>query len=356
MTTPSHELRETIVEVISARHPQPVGLQELYRAVERVVAFDERDLAPPTLRGKEVNEPSWKRNVRNVLQRAKQAGTLVNFAYDAWRLPTPHPYSELDETSAWEEVRNAGEKALAHGVVYQSTKQGHRYRVMEAGSARLLIERLDSPGPEKVTAGEVQRAARYLNAAGGRVGRQTLSRTVAKEVSIVFLHPRLTWSEDNDWIEVVGAESPVEAAKPVYQDFGEAPDDDPARLALFARRVRRGQPKFRRNLLRLYGGRCAVSGWGPESVLEAAHILLHAHSGLNHKDNGILLRADLHSLFDDGLLRIDPSSLSIVMHPSLAGTPYWTLHGTTLRPREDASQPSRKYLDQRWQTSPIGDH
>jgi hypothetical protein len=354
MTTPSHELRKTIVEVLSAVHPQPIGLQQIYQAVERAVVFDAEDLAPPTVRGESVNEPSWKRNVRNVLQHSKQAGTLVNFAHNAWRLPTPDPHSRLDETTAWEEVRNAGEKALAHGVVYRSTKQEHGYRVQEAGSKRLVIERLDSPAAETVTAGEVQSAARYLNAAGGRVGRRTLSYTVAKEVSIVFLHPRLTWSEDNDWIQVVGAESGGEPERPVYEGFGEAPDDDPARLALFARRVRRGQPKFRKKLLALYGGRCAVSGWGPESVLEAAHILLHAHHGLNRSENGILLRADLHGLFDDGLLKIDPSTLTVVLDRSLEETPYWPLNGATLRPRLDASQPSREYLRARWETPPAG--
>jgi hypothetical protein len=183
---------------------------------------------------------------------------------------------------------------------------------------------------------------------GGRVGRRTLSYTVAKEVSLVHLHPRLRWSEDRDWIEVIGADPAKEIEKPVYRDFGEAPDDDPARLAQFARRVRRGQVRFRQNLLELYGRRCAISGWGPESVLEAAHILLHAHTGLNRSENGILLRSDLHSLFDDGLLRIDPATFTVVLHPSLANTPYWSLNGAPLRPRLDASQPSRDYLRQRW--------
>lgn len=349
MTTPSQALRETVVRTLSAVHPQPMRVQEIYRAIEQAVVFDAEDLAPPTVRGEPIAEPSWKRNVRNVLQHSKRAGTLVNITHEAWRLPTPDPRLRLDEERAWEEVRNAAAKALDHGVVYRSTKQEHGYRVGEVGSARLVIERLDSPAPETLTAGEVRQAARYLNAAGGRVGRRTLSYTVAKEVSLVFLHPRLTWSEDGDWIEVVGVEPDAGVSRPVYEGFGEAPDDDPARLAQFARRVRRGQPKFRKNLLALYGGRCAISGWGPDSVLEAAHILLHADSGLNHTDNGLLLRADLHSLFDDGLLRIDPSTLAVVLDPSLKPTPYWTLNGTPLRPRLDASQPSRDYLRLRWE-------
>lgn len=354
MTTPSSELRETIERTLAAAHPQPVRVQEIYRAVEHAVTFDLDDLAPPTVRGEAMGEPAWKRNVRNVLQHAKRAGTLVNLAHEAWRLPTPDPRLRLDEKRAWDEVRIAAEKAVEHGVIYRSTNQEHRYRVKEAGSTRLVIERLDSPAPETLTAGEVRLAARYLNAAGGRVGRRTLSYTVAKEVTLVFLHPRLTWSEDNDWIQVVGVEFTGATGTPVYRDFGEAPDDDPARLAQFARRVRRGQPKFRRNLLALYGGRCAVTGWGPESVLEAAHILLHAESGLNHSDNGILLRADLHSLFDDGLMKIDPSNLTIVLDPSLSGSPYWALNGGTLRPRIDGSHPSCEYLRQRWQSPALG--
>lgn len=348
MTTPSSALRETIVEALSLVHPQALGLREIYRAVEGALTFDADDLAPISVQGGRNTEPSWKRNVRNVLQHHKRAGTLVNIAREEWRLPTPDPRLRLDEERAWEEVRNAAEKARLHGVIYRSTKQEHGYRVQEVGSARIIIQRLDSPAAETLTAGEVQLAARYLNAAGGRVGRRTLSYTVAKEVSIVFLHPRLGWSADNDWIDVTRTQ-PADAVQiPVYRDFGEAPDDDPARLAQFARRVRRGQAKFRKNLLKLYGERCAVSGWAPESVLEAAHILLHADSGLNHSDNGILLRADLHSLFDDGLLRIEPSSLTIVLDSSLADTPYWPLNGSPLRPRRDASQPSREYLRARW--------
>ena len=347
MTTPSHRLRETIFRVVNGAHPRSVALDELYQAVEHSVVFDADDLAPPTLRGVAVSEPSWKRNVRNVLQHAKTDASLVNIQRNAWRLPSPNPEFHLEESAAWPIVRRAAEKEYAHASIFMSTKHEHRYRVAEVGTSRIEIERLDSPGPETLTAGDVTRAAKYLNAAGGRLGRRTVSHTVAKEVAIVRLHPLLEWSADNEWIEVLGGWN-QEPVVPVYEDFGEAPDDDPAKLARFARRIRAGQPKFRRNLIQLYGGRCAVSGWGPECVLEAAHILLHAKSGLNHRDNGILLRSDLHNLFDDGLLRIDPDSFTIVLEPSLADTPYWALNGAALRPRSDGGHPSREYLRSRW--------
>ena len=78
-------------------------------------------------------------------------------------------------------------------------------------------------------------------------------------------------------------------------------------------------------------------------MLEAAHIRLHAGSGINDSKNGILLRADLHALFDDGLLKIEPETRTVVIDPSLAETPYWTLNGTALRSRMDSSQPSADY-------------
>jgi hypothetical protein len=349
MTTASHLLRKAIDASFAAAHPRRLRLDELYRAVEAPVEFDADDLAPVTVRGAPSSEPSWKRNVRNVLQSSKRAGTLVNYEHSSWGLPAPNAELHLDESAAWPEVRREAEKALRDEVEFRSTQQGQRYRILEVGAARIVIDRVDSYGNETLSEQEVRQGIRYLNAAGGRLRRRTVHNTVAKEVSIVRLHPRLAWSADHEWIEVRGAGSGA-PAKPVYRDFGEAPDDDPAKLARFARRVRRGQPVFRRNLLRLYGERCAISGWAPGAVLEAAHILLHAESGLNHRDNGLLLRSDLHDLFDEGLLRIDPESLRVVLNPALAETPYWELHGVALRPRLDGSHPSREYLRRRWET------
>lgn len=139
------------------------------------------------------------------------------------------------------------------------------------------------------------------------------------------------------------------ARRPKYADFGEAPDDDPNDLATFAAKVRKGQPQFRANLRTLYEDKCALSGWGPPEVLEAAHIYGHAESGINHTDNGLLLRADLHALMDAGLLRIEPASLTIIIDDALTNTEYWLLHGKTLRPRSDGSQPRSDYLALRFE-------
>lgn len=139
----------------------------------------------------------------------------------------------------------------------------------------------------------------------------------------------------------------TDRAKPTYQDFGYAPDDDPDELRLFAARVRKGQPAFRKSLLAAYGYRCAISGTGPAEVLEAAHIVSHADSGINALDNGILIRADLHHLFDARLLDIEPNSFTIAISPVLEKTDYGALAGVKVRPREDGTYPDKKYLLER---------
>jgi hypothetical protein len=254
----------------------------------------------------------------------------------------------LSPDGAWDLVLAAARAAMAGEETFASVKWGRRYRIAAVDDQRIEIERLDATDPTTLSPRGVATAIGRVNAAAGRARRATVITTVAKETALVHLHPRLRWSDDGDWIETVPPTGEEAAAPPVYRDFGRAPDDDPERLQHFARRVRAGQPAFRRKLLAVYGGRCAVSGWGPDVVLEAAHVLVHARSGLNHVDNGLLLRADLHTLFDDGLLRVHPDTLAVSVHPSLHATPYAELDGRPLRPRLDGGRPGRDYLQWKW--------
>ena len=58
---------------------------------------------------------------------------------------------------------------------------------------------------------------------------------------------------------------------------------------------RRGQPKFRKDLLVAYGERCAITGMDCPQALEAAHILPYRGDHTNHVKNGLLLRSDIHT-------------------------------------------------------------
>lgn len=69
--------------------------------------------------------------------------------------------------------------------------------------------------------------------------------------------------------------------------------------------ARQGQADFRRRLLEAYGGRCAITGCDTEAALQAAHISPYDGPATNRVTNGLLLRADVHNLFDRGLIWID---------------------------------------------------
>lgn len=68
---------------------------------------------------------------------------------------------------------------------------------------------------------------------------------------------------------------------------------------------RRGQAKFRESLIDLYG-KCAFSSCSTLRALEAAHVDPVKRNGIDRPSNGILLRADLHKLFDANLIAVSP--------------------------------------------------
>jgi hypothetical protein len=72
-----------------------------------------------------------------------------------------------------------------------------------------------------------------------------------------------------------------------------------------------------------------VTGCTVLAVLEAAHIKPYRGEQDNHPENGLLLRSDIHTLFDLDLLGIEPGRLQVELHPSLR-TEYGDLVGMQL--------------------------
>lgn len=87
--------------------------------------------------------------------------------------------------------------------------------------------------------------------------------------------------------------------------------DSEQRAARFAKvEVRSQQSAFRNAVYRACQGRCVVSGCSVPEALEAAHVKgRHWRLGHNSAKDGILLRRDLHALYDRGLLQIDADGL-----------------------------------------------
>jgi putative restriction endonuclease len=98
---------------------------------------------------------------------------------------------------------------------------------------------------------------------------------------------------------------------------------------------RLGQGSFRIVVTDAYERRCAVTGERVLPVLEAAHVKPYSEGGLHRVDNGLLLRSDLHTLFDRGCvtitedLRVEVSKR--IKEEFQNGRDYYALHGHALR-------------------------
>jgi putative restriction endonuclease len=128
------------------------------------------------------------------------------------------------------------------------------------------------------------------------------------------------------------------------------PDEFHHRVRVFAEITRRrGQGIFRKNLLEAYKERCCISGCSDLPVLDAAHIIPFSKTVSNDTSNGLLLRTDLHTLFDEDLLGIEPFTLTVHIAESITDPNYVRLAGSAVQTPDDQSlQPSFSSLSKRW--------
>lgn len=146
-------------------------------------------------------------------------------------------------------------------------------------------------------------------------------------------------------VSIRQASNPVAEALAVAQEAAEqASAFDPTDVSDARTRItaaiirRRGQPAFRKALMEAYGEACAITGCNVPAVLEAAHIHPYKGTHTNVASNGLLLRADIHTLFDLGLIAIESETMTVRVSPELTGTIYATLEGSPLRNATKDSQ------------------
>lgn len=134
-------------------------------------------------------------------------------------------------------------------------------------------------------------------------------------------------------------------------DAFDASDSSDGRKKVIASIVRRrGQPKFRRELIDAYVGRCAVTGCALVDILEGAHIKPYMGDHTNHVSNGLLLRADVHTLFDLQLVRIHPETLRVEVAPR-AKAAYGQFDGQSITvPAEKSRRPDAEALRQHFES------
>jgi hypothetical protein len=142
----------------------------------------------------------------------------------------------------------------------------------------------------------------------------------------------------------------IKASADVVQ-AGEDDDDDRGpedRRQFAAISVRRGQPEFREKLLAAWQRTCAVTGCRIVGLLEAAHISPHSEGTDYRTSNGLLLRADIHTLFDLGLLSID-SHCRVHLADAIQFSEYRQYLGKQIDrlPERSADAPSHEALAKR---------
>jgi putative restriction endonuclease len=113
---------------------------------------------------------------------------------------------------------------------------------------------------------------------------------------------------------------------------------------------RLGQGIFRVLVTDVYRRRCAVTGERTLPVLEAAHVKPYAEGGTHELTNGILLRSDLHTLFDRGYVTITRDyRLEVsrrIREEFENGREYYALHGREVRvPPDDGERPAPSLLE-----------
>ena len=215
----------------------------------------------------------------------------------------------------------------------QATRARNFDELVKAAYERLL--------PVRLIINEGNQASReQLGAASSKVLRREL------DAESWFVH---------DYDEASGECRLVRGVRPANDlpDQGQGEEgskgpDDARQIA--AIRIRRAQRAFREKLLSAWNRRCIVTESRIVELLEAAHIVPHADETDYRTSNGLLLRADIHTLYDLHLLSID-QFMRVHLSESIRSTEYRQYEGKKVerRPERGADSPSFEALRQRHQ-------
>ena len=108
---------------------------------------------------------------------------------------------------------------------------------------------------------------------------------------------------------------------------------------------RQGQQKFRNDLIRTYE-HCLVTECKLIDLLEAAHIRPYSENGTYKISNGLLLRADIHTLFDLNLISVDSTTMKVLIKPEIKFTEYICYENQVLLfPVSTSHRPDKEGLD-----------
>lgn len=215
------------------------------------------------------------------------------------RKTSPQPYRSLFTI---DDNELADPPELQEYLVRQNLAKGNRARRMSSGEVRLALtnwgldelNQLWGMRRDKLT--YLEDAALLLAEIRHRAGIDAQLRPAAELLSYEAIQALQGVLEENGRLTV---EEPLPPTV-------EALVADGKRVEQVLRVIREGQAEFRKRLVAHYGAVCMVTGTAQASVIDAAHIVPYNGTSTNALSNGLLLRKDIHALFDAGLLTIGP--------------------------------------------------
>jgi predicted restriction endonuclease len=157
------------------------------------------------------------------------------------------------------------------------------------------------------------------------------------------MHPNIYWDHQSKTIHWKQGNK----SSALNTELKDAVDDELEKMWRLVNQ-RMHQSRFKKNISYLYNGRCAISGSSVPEVLDAAHISGHKVSGNNKNKNGILMRTDLHRLFDRNLLLIHPDRLTVHLHPGIKDKTYTTFEGQPISKPKNDNLPAKEFLQEKW--------
>lgn len=219
---------------------------------------------------------------------------------------------------------------------------------MRARIGRYRRSRIE-PGEDPVIGCLFVRDVRFFPADGTAPAPPQFARNIVQGKGYdLAVQPDVTYFADLMNM-LLGASIELDLSEPWHRSgpvFG-----DP-RLAPY----RLGQRSFQAVVLDAYRRRCAITGTHIPPVLQAAHIRPVTSGGEHRLDNGLLLRSDVHILFDRGYLGVDPRH-RLLVSPRLRedfgnGDQFYAKAGLVIDlPERRADRPRSEFLE--WHASEI---
>lgn len=299
-------------------------------------------------------------------------GYIGNTDYDWYRYL--YDRGDLDEVNFWRPAGGRAFRALRKGepfIFKLKARYGHAivgFGLFALFKPLTILDAWQLFGPDN--------GADSLQDVVKRVNKYTQSRTGNLHtigcvlVATPIFFPRGMWiAPPSDWAKNVvqgkGYDLQQGEGKRIWQEclervlvlpISESATDNVNRVAESTKRSdgylvkpRLGQGLFRLTVADAYG-KCAVSGEHSLPALDAAHIKPFSDGGPHDVANGLLLRADIHRLFDRGYVTITPDYRFKVSHQLDSefhnGKIYYQKDGSSIwQPTDPSDRPSRQFLD-----------